>query len=1232
MLKKKKSNVTIDEKTKKGKKAKYDLLFVDKPIEDKSEDILNITEYVDSLNNAIEQGASFISINSSYGAGKSSVCNLLKTNRKYNKVSTVSLWDAVIDKPDVHKCKKNQLIFSDETKKTNAQIIETDEENNESEEEALSYYKSFLYKLSSDYNSIRNAKYVSGVLNKKTGLFTMLLRNNWLVLAFCVFVFCVILFLVTSRLDLIRYRQIEIIKETLTQCISENSIMYQIIRKVYRLRNIIEIGSIIIGFICTLIVVFKGKVVYSSWKVEKDRLLTTEDIIDLYIQIIKDAVRCGNRKKNLIIIEDIDRNIDDNYNVVIDFIKSMSKLNKHTCRDPRENKKLKSIVFIFCIDEQKLVNAANKHSDIDSNEQILKLFDYRLDLGVVHYDNFKGFMRTLLENNNIENVKELGLLLNSSKNNIRLLKNELNDCFLKYRTLKTRFGDNVRIRLEACAAYSFIKNNYPNCYYLMQKDEKITESILKAVRENNAKINSRQSNYSLNLELGDKYSTEFKETLESFIKESIIDEEYRMYFYNYPSVEKYRNVNEHLFWKYITGRAQLDIENNEMLTEDYIKEVAEDVIEQKLSYPENIIDDIRTIKILLTVNNKMKLKTLFGKCFSLDNVEKVKKLIKFIKESLQYEYNLDVIKEIIEDLYENEWSKNLRGEIEEINELRLLLTRIYQTEIVKFEKLFQNPFSSISIEEHNLIKNSYDILKLINVEKFDTKLESLILNVHKGLTEKEKLSILSKWRNNIITPKNYVKYSTKLLSEYKKYAPNTLKSLIPYKELLKDNDDFVEYLNTVIEQENGSNLQSINNYAIDFGLNAESINKFEINGLYLTPIVFYLQNNLYEKLAKAHYETEIKKMTDVKYRYLATKIIGFKKYLLDNDCGDRYYELFTDKTFSDIYPLQIDWVMVNNVDLLVTCNIDNPKVIRDYLDNSVYINSDNQLEKLLKKVYLKIPTVQWEKHDLIGIIITKYGAYCRIIRERNNIFEEIIDKISSDYRYEIMIKYQICINEVVLKYCNKLKLYTGIYKKEYVEFINKAYIGTLSDDVILSLNLYYPYKKEIINRLIELNQYKIALGSSILKEDFDLSNTILNVASLQDIVTLYNYSTDFKVFLFSCERFIDIVTTKMYDFQINYIDICATIEKYGINISLSNKLFNYIDSEMIKNILLNINSIKEPYISLFLFYIFDNQKIADVIIKDFDVQDRIRSILPKSYKSAFSKKLNKLLMSNVNKG
>ena len=70
-----------------------DKTLLERPINNKADDLFNITSYVDDLEKAINDGAKFIAIDGEYGSGKSSLVNMLSVREKdkNNKTTFVNV-------------------------------------------------------------------------------------------------------------------------------------------------------------------------------------------------------------------------------------------------------------------------------------------------------------------------------------------------------------------------------------------------------------------------------------------------------------------------------------------------------------------------------------------------------------------------------------------------------------------------------------------------------------------------------------------------------------------------------------------------------------------------------------------------------------------------------------------------------------------------------------------------------------------------------------------------------------------------------------------------------------------------------------------------------------------------------------------------------------------------------------------------------------------------------------
>ncbi|MCM1237734.1 MAG: hypothetical protein NC489_47330 [Ruminococcus flavefaciens] len=292
--------------------------------------MIGVEAHIATLKEAINNGAEVISLSSSYGGGKSSVCKLLSKDELFYKTSTISLWDVAIDK---------QTIYIDGNNK----------ESLEPQLNIIDLYISFLFQLSSDFYDEKYSRYISKALNKSTTFFNVFLKNKIAKVLFVLTMFFLGIYLLCFGLefnwDLISDERVKLI-------ITNKTIQYT---------------ALSLTGISLLLLIFKCKIVYTSWKSEKERIITNDDVTTLYAGIINDSIplyrqskiyqevhtNCGS--KSLVIIEDVDRCVDDNSldsKLLINFLKSLIKLKHYNCKNRFLNKKLKSIIFIIALDEK----------------------------------------------------------------------------------------------------------------------------------------------------------------------------------------------------------------------------------------------------------------------------------------------------------------------------------------------------------------------------------------------------------------------------------------------------------------------------------------------------------------------------------------------------------------------------------------------------------------------------------------------------------------------------------------------------------------------------------------------------------------------------------------------------------------------------------------------------------------------------------------------------------------
>ena len=93
------------------------IVFINTPIHDESEDIIGFQAHVDSLQAAIDANAQMIAITSPFGAGKSSVTELLRSNRTNQRVVNVSMWSHFVkDTKKTKTLKKLECLLKSRSK------------------------------------------------------------------------------------------------------------------------------------------------------------------------------------------------------------------------------------------------------------------------------------------------------------------------------------------------------------------------------------------------------------------------------------------------------------------------------------------------------------------------------------------------------------------------------------------------------------------------------------------------------------------------------------------------------------------------------------------------------------------------------------------------------------------------------------------------------------------------------------------------------------------------------------------------------------------------------------------------------------------------------------------------------------------------------------------------------------------------------------------------------------
>lgn len=1171
----------MKKKNKKVENANKNNVIIDKEIQTIEDDIIGIEAHVDTLKDAINEGAGLISLSSGYGGGKSSICNIISNDKMFNKTSVVSLWDVVIDK--------------------DKKIIKTGNtiEIEQNEFSSLNLYKSFLFQLAGDFHGARYSRYINKALNRTTTFFNIYSKGK-------IFFLCIFSIILSSLTYAISFGiRFNFKLNWLNPDISLN-------------QDFIKYISLFFIGLFSFFAIYNGKILYTSWKTERDRLITTDDVTSLFVGLINDSIRSKNPlyifkknkkyKKNLVVIEDVDRCLEDSTidkKLLLSFIKGLVKLKHYKCKNYILNRKLESVIFIIALDESKIYNIEKN----EYNDEILKLFDYRLDLGKIHNEDFTYILNELLSKVNIENtdinVPKFNVILRGENNSIRLIKNIINDALLKYHSLKKKFNSTVNIRLEPCIAYSYLKNKFYEEFTGFLKDEhKMVKSIKGAIdsfhQTNEAVLDSYAKNEN------------FREELKVLIKIGYIDFEFKNYFYNYPKGEPFTTIYESIFRSYMIHKKPLDTESNKLVSEKKVKDIQNYINQLSLNYPLDLLDDIYISRILFEMEEDIQLLNFLYSVLKLDTQENQKISI----SNLQKLFNLnmyDNIKIYLSKVNSNHWKKENIIETPEFYEFRLKLIKYFRDEIAKFDNLFLGNFDSIKYEEFECLSDKVNANQLINMNKFSEDLEIVIPKLIKFNTIDQNINLAKYWEKNIVDKEKFANYLFDLLKQEAKYNLQLLSMFKKYYTIVSEME-FYDYYNSLIPMLSIEELQKVNQLKYKTEITDENLKLFFKHSLKITPLISLFNNRQFEKIVNlnddiSNYFSDTNFTSEVDDLY----IIDFKKFLLDSV---NEYSKFDFLFKNNKYPMEIDWSTINNVHLLFTNNYQYSGDIIANIRNCEY--DDTKIEMALnemEKMVLSYPPV------VSDILYNFMDEKCDIIKSNITLFKDkiksIINKMgNSSFKAKTAVYYQAILGQYEPGFDELIKGYSNENDKlEYAKFLND-----LEEDLIvnsiLAIGLIYPFNEKIIKLLIDNGEYAVALKTSIKAANYNFINDAINNLDALKLIEIYK-EDEYKQYLIKNDNFLNKIESSNMSNMISKTDIINELNE-NTHIKLLGVVINNFSDLDIINILSSLTQISIGKEKQFID-IIKNKKV--LIANNPGTCEIIKNLLPTAYKRQFTMKI-----------
>ncbi len=696
------------------------MIYLNTPITTKENDIIGLSVCADKLSDAIDAGAQMIAITSPFGAGKTSVIDLLeekRANYKKEHVLKIPMW---------------------------SQLHQLENETNE-------LHKNFLYQISSLINHKRGT-YISRRLSNNYGLLTLHAnkQRSWLFFTIALLFGCA------------------------SWCVnhfSENveNLLPILKDKSEYLTIVLAIIAIYIG----IVVLTRAEIIFSSQKSEKERTIEEDEIIDLYrAEILKHSTRFGDWIRRItkkckckplrehtyiIVVEDLDRTNDGKS--VIEFLTELRKyyLPTNYLKNKTANFKNK-VVFIVNIKSENVLLSEIKSKEIAVKEEtkhikshellidtsdnrnsekengvacdnvfaehssehlFAKVFDYVLSLQTINIVDYETVLEGLL-NAKKDILSQLDLktsgklieipgmlwIVRGKALDIREIKNRLNKAFLIYETLHNRFPtEKKQISFEKCAMVAYLTTAFEHEFHLTY-DMAFQQLIEQDIKH---KLDSVSCKKILNTK-----SDEYVKAVLELVESKLIDDSYRMYFYNYPKDSKIYSYSESIVQKailYGEDSDELDSAIDKVLESgsSIIVDSFEKMRQLKLRLPSVVYQHEKLyIQVLKHTENEIIL--------WLDNFDtsasSIDKNISEILRTLKYDISRKVYNSTHASCFCNSFEKVFSED--GLLKLRACLCEQFPNEIIWYKSLFMGVHNIIRSSEMKFL-SLVDCISLINV-------------------------------------------------------------------------------------------------------------------------------------------------------------------------------------------------------------------------------------------------------------------------------------------------------------------------------------------------------------------------------------------------------------------------------------------------------------------------------------------------------------------------------------
>lgn len=661
-------------------------LFLNTPISSLGHDVVGVGTYVDKVDMAIDAGAQMIAITSPFGAGKSSVIELLQKKREEKRK----------DRRYKKRSGKERFI----------EVSMWSHLGNAGEDACPNLHRTFVYQLASQI-APEKGTYVNRRLSQNYGLLRLYANNRiyWL--------FTLVAILMAAMWWIIHSYDEEV-----------RELIPWLEGKTDALSTILLFGTILFSvFILT-----RADIIFSSNKSEGERSVEGDEIIDIYrTELLRSRylrwnwwVKWRKGAHYIVVIEDLDRT--DAPEVILQFLK---ELRKYYVPEKAAVAYLNRVTFLVNIKPESALDISEKES------LYAKIFDYVLSLRTINIDNYDAILDGLLlehkaelqaldfaipegEGTVLSRLPGMQWIIRERRLGIREIKERLNIAFSLFESLRQKFSSEG-IAFEKCAAVAYLVTAF-EADFCKTSDRAYQELVDMYLKESSEKAFSETAiDYENVLP---NTSQEYQKAVWELIHAKLIDSSYRTYFYNYPQESHFYTPNESVVINAILYGERFP----------NLEQAATDLVNKNSPIIESAYQKLKQLGILLP-GFVLEIEPLYiiavQTCFedvlkrlmNLDySSEATQKNLQLFRKMLFFDAGRNIVgKEHIEEiclLWEREMSEPA------LLQLRKMLCESFPQEICWYRVLFFGVHNIVTKEEMGLLPFS-NVLKVINQKNED---------------------------------------------------------------------------------------------------------------------------------------------------------------------------------------------------------------------------------------------------------------------------------------------------------------------------------------------------------------------------------------------------------------------------------------------------------------------------------------------------------------------------------